>query len=353
MVKINSTNDETAKRTEALRKMKGYKFYRDHEDYIEMYRLLTVKGSKVAELLLLDPTTGQKSTRPVDFFKDFVPIQPDGFFTLNTVTVDSDNTKDVIVTVNKYLNMMVGDTYPFAICRQGITDFYYNLACADESDQIVGLSVNQNDCPANFDMKIMLACRKVDNTESCYFYRSDTLEDILDLVSTKNADKVLSHNYNEYIKISGDPSAAFRNNSKGWCNSVRELLKENNFYLDINEMLGIMDINLNIEDFIISKKLPDGEDYDSLNDEMITCLSYTTKNNITDITVLEYNHDINLGDFNNSQFFFIRDLNNKLYFCVFNSDNRYLEADMEAAYNQLSIADKWRKEFYDKYKNER
>ena len=70
---------------------------------------------------------------------------------------------------------------------------------------------------------------------------------------------------------------------------------------------------------------------------------------INDITVLKYDHDINLADYNNALYFFLRDNTKQLWFCVYTVDGQYLESDLEEQYNKLSVSDKYRIRFYSKY----
>lgn len=341
---------ERGKLREMLKKMPGYKFFKDHEDFIEMYRLLKIKADGV---LVEDQADMTKTTLSFDFFSELQPLQPDGYFTINTVKIPDghgNETDDVIVTANKYLNMTIGDTMPYAICRQSITDIFFNLLCETEEDQIVGLSVNRDNCPTNFDIGIMMACNKIVNAQTCFFYREDTLEDILNkYVDTKHADQALNRLYTGHLRYTTNPKAAFRKEDGGWCKDLRTLLRENTFQSDMNDMLGITDVDFKMTDYIVQKELPNGEPYDSVEPDLLVWLAGTFRVAIQDITVLEYAHDINLADFNNASYFFLRDNTKKLYFCVYTVSGQYLQSDLEAEYNKLDVSDRWRIDFYNKY----
>ena len=333
-----------------LRNMLGMKIFKENEDNIELYRIVGIRGSKIK---VRNEADNSISLNDINDFEGFTPLGSDGYFTANVVTISDrlhkQEEKDVIVTVNKTLELENGITFPYAICRQSITDIFYNLLCSDESQQIVGLSVNRDDCPTNFDIGLMLACNEIKYSEHCSFYREDTLEDILSMINTRKFDMVLSDLYTGHCKYSNNPKASMKREDKGWCKDLRTLLTENTFQNDINEMLGITDVMFNLEDYIIPKRLPNGEEYDSVMPELKIWLAGTFRVAINDITVLKYDHDIDLSEYNNANYFFLRCSNKKLWFCVYTIDGQYLESDLEAQYNKLSNMDEYRLSFYNKY----
>ena len=104
-----------------------------------------------------------------------------------------------------------------------------------------------------------------------------------------------------------------------------------------------------LNDYIVQKKLPNDELYDSVSDELKVWLSGTFRVAINDITVLKYDHDINLADYKNANYFFLRDITKTLWFCVYTVQGQYLESDLEEQYNKLDVSDKYRLKFFDKY----
>ena len=353
MIKMERVgNSQSQKPKLNLKNMIGLKIFKENEEDIELYRIIGTKGDKVK---VRNEADGSTSFNSVDDFEGFTPLAADGYFTVNIVSIYDKKTKqedeDVIVTASKILNMQIGDTLPYAICRQSITDIFYNLLCENESQQIVGLAVNQDDCPTNFDFTIMLACNSIKYSEHCSFYRTDTLEDILSMINSKKFDMCLEKLYIGHIKSEKDinSSALMRKEYQGWCKDLKTLLSENTFKNDINEMLGITDVGFDMTDFIVQNELPNSELYDTVTPELKVWLSGTFRVAINDITVIEYDQDINLGDYNNSNYFFLRDINKKLWFCVYTISGQYLESDLEEQYNKLDVSDKYRLEFYNKY----
>lgn len=336
--------------------MLGYKLFKELEDdTIDLVRIIDIfknKNKDIPELMIKNEGTGEIKKISGSELKGYTPLEPDGLITFNIVKIATgENTfvKDVIVTASKILNIKIGDTLPYAICRQNITDVFYNLLVKDEDDMIVGLSVNRDTCPANFDYGIMLACDEIIYTDSVNIYRTDILEDVLKMVKNVKFDSVLSSLYNKHIEYVQDPNLQFKKEHKGWVKDLKTLLKENNFQEDINQMLGITSINPIIENHSVVKQLPDGEKYTSLSDAMINWLSSIFKINIDNITVIEYGHDINLAEFNNARYFIFRDGVNKLYLAVYTTNGEYHETDLEAKSNEKDFSDEFRINFYNKY----
>ena len=111
-----------------------------------------------------------------------------------------------------------------------------------------------------------------------------------------------------------------KNEHDGWCRNVKTLLKQNNFQNDLNQMLGITDLGFNIDPYLVDKPVPGKEDltYKAAREDFKCWLSSIYKININEANFLEYDHDINLADFNNAKYFLFRDTtNNKLYLCVY------------------------------------
>lgn len=340
-----------------IEKMIGYKLFKELDDgSIDMIRIKKVKKSlnNTQTKVIIINNNGEESTVDMTFLKEYTPLEPDGYLTCNITninTTDGGVSKDVIVTASKILNIKIGDIMPFAVCRQNITDIFYNLLAKSEDDMIVGLAVNQNSCPSNFDFRILLACNEIEYTQFISFYRTDTLENLFEFINTSKFDTVLEENFMGHAKLSDDPSVMLKKHDKGWCKDLRTLLRENAFQSDIDEMLGISEVEFDMSEHFLTKRLPNDEEYTSMIPELINFFNQSFKININDITVIEFGHDINLGDFNNARYFLIRDNKKKLYLCVYTCNGEYHEADLEAKANESDFSTKFRFNFYSKYNN--
>lgn len=345
-----------------IKNMLGYKLFKNINDKeIDLVRIIGIRKYKGVEpeAKNFDITVRHEGNQKVEHVKvkdleGYTPLEPDGICTFNTVGIMDPETgkefKDVIVTASKFLNIKVGDTLPYAVCRQNITDIFYNLLCKTEDDMMVGLSVNRDSCPANFDYGLMLACNEIIHSDYVNFYRMDTLEEILSMVKTLVYDTVLQSTYKAHVEASKDPSLEFKKRDKGWCKNLKTLLYDNNFQEDINQMLGITELSeLNMKNHLVKKYLPNGEEYDSMADDLTEWVRSIFKINIKDNTVLEYDLDINLAEFNNARYFIFRDKTKKLFLVVYTIDGEYKEAELEQENEKKSFSDEYRIKFYNKY----
>ncbi len=341
-----------------LQRMIGQKIFKknNENDELIIYRIKEVRKSKELpkEIKVIDESTNKEITVETESLKGFTPLEPDGICTFSIVTVKDEfnkDHKDVIVTGSKFLNLKFGDKMPYCVCRQSITDIFYNLLAVgtDEDSTLVGLSVNADSCPSNFDFRVTLACNEIIYSDYINFYRTDTLDDILKFVHISKFDTVLWELFNDYIRSSGKVEDTFKNESGGWCKNLKTLLRQNNFQNDLNEMLGITDVDFIIEPYIIEKTLPSGNAYLSLTDNLKDWLSSIYKVSINDVSILEYNHDINLADFNNARYLLIRDKSLKLYLVVYTMAGKYKEKDLIDVDNKPDLTTEFKIKFYNKY----
>lgn len=341
--------------------MLGVKLFKELEDNtIDLIRIVNMKKyadkSDPTEVTILNLGTNEKKKINIKELKGYTPLEPDGILTFSTVLVKDYSTgklsKDVVITGNKFINMKFGDVVPYFVCRQSVTDVFYNLLCKTEDDMIAGLSVNRDNVPAGLDYGILLACDQITYSDYINFYRTDLLDDLLSMVKVNKFNTVLEDLYNEHAKAVHDPKLSFLEEHKGWCKNLQRLLHENNVQNDINEMLGITQVNFNISENIITKKLSTtSEDFTSVNDNLRYWLSSIYKLNISEIYITEFNHDINLAEYNDARYFILRDSENKLYLLVYTLDGEYKEEELEAKDKELDFSSKFRIDFYNKYHN--
>ena len=342
-----------------ISKMKGFKLFKELEDgTIHLIRIVDMKqykdGADPIDVTIVDQGNGEKKKIRVDELKGYTPLEPDGLCIFSTVNVKDTNTgkvsKDVIITGSKILNVKFGDNIPYCVCRQSVTDIFYNLLCSDEEHTIAGLSVNRDNIPTNFNYMQLLGCDEILYVEYINFYRTDTLQDILGFVKVSKFDAVLTSLYEEHVKYVKNPSLNFKEEDKGWCKTLKRLLTENNFQNDLDEMLGITAIDFKVTDYIEEKTLPTTEEkYLSVTKDLQYWLSSIFKINMKDIYILEYNHDINLADFNDTRYIILRDSENKVYLVVYTLAGEYKEAELEAKDKELDFSSKFRINFYNKY----
>ena len=97
---------------------------------------------------------------------------------------------DIIVCLYKASTMRDNIQEPDVVCRQNITDLYYNYQRQNEKTEMVGMCMTHATCPANLDCMIMTDCDGVEYSIGVNVYIEDNIETILSMIPTKRFDKV-------------------------------------------------------------------------------------------------------------------------------------------------------------------
>ncbi len=344
-----------------LYNMVGYKLFKQREDgSIHMIRIVAVrKPFKIksctkdpSEITIYDYDTDERKKVLVESLKGYTPLEPDGIAVFSIINIrDSKGVscKDVVVTGTKFINVKYKvSNMPFVVCRQNITDVFYNLIAKDENDTLVGMSINQDNCPAQFDFRLMLAADSIVYSDFINFYRVDTLDEILKMVKVNKFDEILSDLFARHINYIGKPEMMFKNEHGGWCKNLKTLLTQNNFMADINEMLGIIQVDFKLSDYEVAVSKKDNNnivEYKIARDDLRLWLSSIYKMNISEVAILEFGHDINLADFNDTKYLLIRDITNTLYLAVYTIDGEFYEKDLDEKSKELDFSSKFKLSF--------
>ena len=261
-------------------------------------------------------------------------------------------TFDVMVAIYRLVDVAVGDMIPQIVCRQGVRDFFYDICCKgdpEKENNYVGISVSRATCPANLDIIELTACDMVVDSKMVHFYKEDTIKDILECVPKAEYNKILEKLYTDHIESlpNFNPFLKDRDEHQGWCKNLEKLLMINNIDSDINAMQNITGVSFELDKHLVQK-----DDVYSLDHDALVFFDYTFKVNAVDTRVIEYDNSVNLADFNNSNYTMLRDKNNKLYIVVYLVQGEYLEAELEAEMNKLSVTDKLGLTFINKYKKQ-
>jgi uncharacterized protein YneF (UPF0154 family) len=322
--------------------MIGYKLFKEEKDgHIHIVRITKVhKPYKITKdskdpswMTIFDYDDNETKKVRVEDYKDYHKLIPDAIATFSIATIKDKEGKifkDVIVTATKYLAVQIDShSLPYAVCRQNITDIFANLISNSDNHGLVGLAVNQDTCPSNFDYRLMFAANSVEYSDFVNFYRNDTLDDILSMIPIKKYDDVLSELYTKHINYINKPELLFKKEDSGWCKDLHTLLDQNNFAVDINQMLGITEVGFDMESYMDKVTKDNDIEYYVASDDLREWLSKCVFNiNIKEASIIEYDHDINLSDYNSTKYTLIRDINNKLYLVIYISDGEYYTADL-------------------------
>lgn len=344
-----------------INKYLGYKFFKELEDgTFEIIKLIKIFpfNNKVR---IINIESNVKKTIGFELLKGYTPLEPYGFVSFNKVIMYDKNGKennDIMIMLYRLLDVKMDMNVPYAICRQSVTDFFYNIISNDPDHEMVGVSVTMENCPTNVPYKVLAGCDGIEKSEIVNFYLNDTIDDILSCIDQEYYNSTLEELFNYHIKATNKFFMQNKSSVDGWCKDISTLLKENNFITDMDSLRNITAVDFNLSDHIFTsdktvRVLEDGEtkdiNIDKLDKEFSMFFSNTFKINITDTSVIKYNYDINLADFNNSNYILIRDNTDTLYIIVYLTSGEYLEKDLEVDQTKTDVTTRLRLAFYDKY----
>jgi len=252
----------------------GAKFFRYEEgqDGPEVVRVR--KYDEIKKIIKYFDANWKPSQMPADkFFETYRYLRPDGVMGLSIV--DNGQCPDVIVMLAK-----AGEKLPCVVCRQMIYDFFTNNTNKNPTVQYVGVSVSRKTCPANFDFDLTLSCNGITSGQSIVVYLDDSLDQILKFFNTHKADAVLRNLASSEPYVNGKLAM-------GYCATVSDLLKSNNFMYDYRQAFDIMEIPFKVD-----------EDSEGLSLENIIALEQELKVNIMETYLIRYTREIDLRTIN-------------------------------------------------------
>ena len=307
---------------------------KNEDDIVEEIRVIKVKNGN--EIVILDKDGEEIQVCPSYISeKKFTELLPAGYLSLSIVsgtTEDGISFNDVIVAVYNMEDVRNRISTPKIVCRQNINDVFYSQY-QNNGVEYAGVSVSDLTCPANLTMEQLLQCNGVSYNYAIHFYLEDNLDLLLSYINTKKFDKELYTLYLDYAKADNvfvSKTTDYEKeyvSTKGHCSNLKTLLKDNNFEYDFDAAFGITKINIIIDEHLIIGK-DNNNEYQTLDDGIISMMGYIFKKNFSNIIILEYDNDIDITEIK-GRFYLIRDIDNKLYIMSYTEQGEYRETDLE------------------------
>ena len=265
----------------------GAKFYKynDGEEEPEVIRICKVDEIKKI-IKVTDNHNGKRQISLDTLESEYRQLSPDGI--LNISIVKNRNVSDVIVSLGRFVYNEHDNNLPYAVCRQLICDVFGNYAAMSKkvydfgNNVYTGMSISQDTCPVNVNFKDVLLCDKLVENKSFLVYRDDTLDDILELITTKKYDSIL-RNLKELSKSTDLGTFNPGDIPTGFCETFKELLVSNNFMYDFRKAFHIMEVPYHI----------DGT-FDCLDEPNILYLENELKIGILETYMIKYTREIDL-----------------------------------------------------------
>ena len=297
----------------------GTKFYRyiDDNDKAEIIRIIKYQNETTVKVK--NEETKEEFKLTLDEIKSkYIKISINGLIAFNKVTIGNGN-DDVIISYYRDKELNMKSTLPYCVCRQGITDIFYQMAKPDKN--LYGASVSVDTIPSGIEFDIMVACNSVYPNASQYvaIYMNDTLDDIISLVNTKEYDKTLNLMFLDHVQYTSSKFGKVyyetmlkQDNCEGYVRTLKNLMDTTNFMFDFYKGFGIypMDFDLSILD---QQALPDN--YKAILSDLLC-------KNIDKALVIKYGHDIQLSTIK-KDYVLISDKNGDLYLITFTTSGVY------------------------------
>lgn len=222
--------------------------------------------------------------------------------------------RDIVIMVyNRDTNSPSKFGAPDIICRQAISDVFYQPFCTTGRNFMVGLSVTKNTCPAEYSMKDMAVCDQVVESIMVNIYRTDTLDSILRLIRPSKWNRVLEDllvNYYNQQQISiVNPKVP--DMYHGYCKNIELLMKSNNFMYDVYQMFGILPVKFKI-DYPYDKENDEGFDGYMLPRDQVESLQDVYETNMERVFAIPFDYSLDLEKFKLNAFL-VMDTAGKLY----------------------------------------
>lgn len=302
----------------------GSKYYRYLEDdSLEIVRIYKYNGNEVK--VYMDNNKENKFKLSVKELEDkYVKLSPHGVLVFCIATL-KDNLNDVIISLHRIGDLTSNNPIPACVCRQNITDIFANQLKLSNK-MYVGCSMSTNTCPPDIDYRIMFACNGISKSTNISVYMDDTLDDILNLVNTKEYDNTLRALFIDHVNYETKNNSALSvikdrimklDYYNGYCKSLRLLLEQNNFMYDFYQAFNI--IPLDVEVTI-------NED-DTVDDKTKSILEDIYQIHISSTFTLKYWYDIDLDEINNT-YSLVIDKNNNLFVIAYvSSGSKHIEIE--------------------------
>ena len=291
----------------------------DLEHSLEVIKILKYQNTEILKYeVMKGPNTGNKGKISIkDLIDEYAMLEYDGIISICIAKLQA--LDDVMVILMRKKDLEAGISMPWAICRQCISDIFSYAYCKTGLDYF-GLSISQNSCPANVDFSNFLGCNKIESNVSIAYYIGETLDDILSMVKTDIYDDALGVLFRDRCLVRAENIRfIYDNNLKkeridGYCKTLKELLRINNFEYDLLTSYNIIPINIDL-----SESNGDGGCLDSISTRI---LSELLCKNIKATIVLKYDKDIDLDNLEH-EYQLVSDSNNVVYVIAYTYSGTY------------------------------
>ena len=214
----------------------GAQFFKYEGNELVLLRLYKIKNENC---FLLKDKQKNKVVLNKKQFEDFKMLEPDGLL-IHVLASDPMQGIDTVCLLYRMKDINKDINEPYAVCRQNIVDPFETILNNDSSIMYVGASISKDTAPPDFDYKSVCLAAGIKDQRINFIYKEDSLDDILEFINEEMYDKALS-----IIKTHMSDTDGIK--YKGFNETYRGLLEENNFMYDFKRAFDIVQINFAID----------------------------------------------------------------------------------------------------------
>ena len=278
-----------------------------------VYRALRYENTEHNLVTMIECDTGKLKTYTIDQVLDLmVTLEPDAILNLMITVYSDGNTNDVYAWVYRVDSIMSGSTEPAIILRQDIYSYLKNPLAMD-GKIYVGDCLTQNTMPNGEKLMSVNDFDHVEFEHTIRLYVDDTLDDIFSIIP-KSVQKKFGKVLEKLAKRSENKLI------EGYCHTLRELFEDNKF---IDAYRSIFNIN-QIDFPIILGKQSYNKDGDLiLNSKQIKRIEDMLRKNITNVSVIKYDYDIDIKEIVSYDHILVSDSSQEIFLIAYTTVSEY------------------------------
>lgn len=295
--------------------------YEENENGEQELILLRLYKVKSKNTFLLRDKQKNKVVLSKKQLEEFSMLEPDGLI-IHVLASDPQQGVDTMCLLYRMKDINDNINEPYAVCRQNIIDPFEMILNNDPYTTVVGVSISRDTAPEGFDFKSVCIAAGVRDQKINFIYKDDSFEDIMSFVNEELYDKALM-----IIKDHMDDSDNIK--YKGFKDSYRSLLVENDFMYDFRRAFDIIRLNLTI-DTSINRWTEDG--IYKISENEIRTIESLTKHVVISPVLIKYDKTIDLDEIQRSYILF-EDLNKELYIVSYDK-GEYINREYDSLEDQ-------------------
>ena len=254
-------------------------------------------------------TGDTESISKQDLIDKYVMLTPDAFINIMITTEHIDgmeDIKDVYFCVSRAAD--VKEWPPALVLRQNVYSSFKGIG---------GLDIYVGECrtivnSVKDDIETMMSFSDIDSKYSVSSYIDDSLDDILECVSNR-----FKKSINTTLSIIRRSLSNIGVEVKGMCDTVEQLLEENDFMGNYKSIFNIVQIDFPI---IIDKRSYNADGDIVLNNKQKSRIESMLNRHIKDIKIIEYDKDLDISKIVSKQHIVVSDSENKIYLIAYDTD---------------------------------